>query len=79
MHQKEELVGAMLPRAIRTNRSSQVLCQGLDSILNFVVTLAFPSHIATPLVNDRSEGRSAYNVVRTEDDARLMVNEGPMF
>ena len=43
MHQNGELVGTMLLRSSRTNRSSQVLCQGLDLILKSVVTLAFHS------------------------------------
>ena len=43
MYQKEELVGAMLLRSIKTNGSSLVLCQRPDSILKFAVTLAFPS------------------------------------
>ena len=33
MHQQEELVGAMLLRSTRANRSSLCLCQGLDSKL----------------------------------------------
>ena len=57
MHQ-QGLVRAMLLRLIRTNRSSKVLCHGLDLILKFVVTLAF-----------KSESRSAYDVVRTEGNA----------
>ena len=43
VHQQEQLVRAMLLRSIRTNRSYSVLSQELDSILKFLVTLAFPS------------------------------------
>ena len=46
VHQQGELVEAMLlhlNQTSRTNRSSQVLYQELDSIPKFVVTLAFPS------------------------------------
>ena len=43
MYQQEELVRAMLLRSVGTNRSSKVLCQGLDSILKVAVTLDFPS------------------------------------
>ena len=68
MHQQEELVGVILLRSIRANGSSSVLCQGLDSILKFLSTLAFHSQIATPPVSADSRGRSAYDVVRTEDD-----------
>ena len=57
MHQQEELVGAMLLCSSRTNRSSYVFCQGLDSILKFVVPLAF---------------RSSYDVVQNEGDPGRM-------
>ena len=43
VEQQEELVGAMLLRLSRTNGFSYILCQGLDSILRFVVNLAFLS------------------------------------
>ena len=36
VHQQEELVGAMLLRSTRTNRSSLCQCQGLDSKLKNV-------------------------------------------
>ena len=51
VHQQEEVVGAMLLRSSRTNGSSYILCQGLDSLLRFIVTLAFYSQIATPIVS----------------------------
>ena len=43
VEQQEEFVGAMLLRLSRTNRFSYILYQGLDSILRFVVNLAFLS------------------------------------
>ena len=49
VHQQEELVGAMLLRSSRTKRSSCILYQGLDSMLRFLVTLAFHRQISTPL------------------------------
>ena len=42
---------------------------GLDSILKVVVTLAFSSKIATPLVSADARGRSAHDVRRSEGDA----------
>ena len=42
-HQERQLVGAMLLHSSRTNGSFSMLCQGLDLILKFVVTLAFHS------------------------------------
>ena len=47
--------------------------------MKFVVILAFSSYIITPLVTADARGRSAYDVVRTEDDACFTVDEGPMF
>ena len=65
VHQQKDLVGAMLLRSIRTN-SSQVFSQGLDSILNFVVTLALPRYIATSFVSADAGSRSAHDVARTK-------------
>ena len=47
--------------------------------MKFVVILAFSSYIVTPLVTADARGRSAYDVVRTEDDACFTVDEGPIF
>ena len=38
-------------------------------MLKFVVTLTFPSWIATSLLSADAIGRSAYDVARTEGDA----------
>ena len=47
--------------------------------MKFVVILAFSSYIVTPLVTADARGRSAYDVVWTEDDACFTVDEGPIF
>ena len=39
-HQQKQLVGVKALYLSRTNESSYILCQGLDSILRFVVTWA---------------------------------------
>lgn len=64
----EELIVAILLRSLRTNRYSKVLCQVLDSIPKFVVTLVFPGQTATPLVCADVRNRSSHVVSLTEGD-----------